>query len=383
MEADEQVVFISYTNADQDRVGEVADQLVARGLSIWIDHRKLKPGQNWDFEIRRALDRSAIIIVFISHNSVKKTGYVQREIRLALEKAEEKLVDDIYLIPVLLDDDVTVPSQLKDVQFIRHSDAEFLDKLADAVSHQLKKVGVEIQNAQESSEVSWNAYRITERRDGVPGYEADLQLYRFASEAFPAVSQIGDYLKSKILDELFLMRRELIDSTSNYNFGQARFFRTHTLDISSGGPKIQGRILSLLFASHSYYAGAAHPNLNFRSFSFFIDPLFAISNLEEIFESKDEVFPIIQAEVRRQLLEPKPDDEDEEYLLDAEWVNRGTDEWKDFAVFTFGEKGIEIAFSPYQVAAYALGPQFVEIDYKLVEDNITPVFKTALELSWR
>jgi len=381
MEPDEQVVFISYTSADREVVTEIVDQLVSRGLTTWIDHRRLKPGQNWDFEIRRALDRSVIIVVFISKHSVKKTGYVQREIRLALEKAEEKLADDIYLIPVLLDDDVVVPSQLRDLQFIRASDDEFIGKLADAVNHQLQKIGVGTREVQNNSEISWSSYRVSERRDGTPGYEVDLQLFRFNSDVYPAISQIGDYVKSHILDELFGLRRVLIGSASEYHYGHARFSRTHTLDIGSSGPRVKGRLLSILFASHSYYARAAHPNLNFKSFVFFIDPLFAITSLDMIFKDADIAFAKIQEEVRRQLLEVRLGDDDVEGL-DEEWIKRGTENWADFSVFTFGEEGVEISFSPYTVAAYACGPQFVEIKYALLEEYISPIYLSALELSW-
>ncbi len=290
MEFDEKIVFLSYTKADKDRVSEIADQLAAKGLTVWMDDRRLKAGQSWDFEIRRALDRSAIIVVCISNKSVQKSGYVQREIRLALEKAEEKLVDDIYIIPVLLDDDVSIPRQLKDVQYIRYSEEDFFNKLSTTIAEQLQQIGVETQRVQDDSEISWTSYTQRERRDGIPGYEADLLMFRFSSDVFPEVYQIGDYIKSRLLDDLFFMRKELISSDITYTYGQQRFFRTHTLDVASAGPHIKGRLLSILFASHSYFAGAAHPNLFFKSFAFFIDPLFAITSLKEVFEDEDAAF---------------------------------------------------------------------------------------------
>lgn len=379
MEMDEKLIFISYTKADQDRVVEISDQLVSHSINVWMDFRRLKPGQHWDFEIRKALDRAAIIVIFISKNSVTKNGYVQREIRLALEKLEEKIIEDIYLIPVLLDDDVNLPTQLKKLQFIRSSEDQFIEKLSDAISHQMQQIGVEIQQTQDTSEISWTGYRISERRDGIPGYEADIRLLRFSSEAFPAVSQIGDYLKAKMLEELFVVRKEIVELDQPYNYGQDRFARTHTIDISSSAPSIKGRVISIMFTCHSYYAMAMHPNMHFRSFSFFIDPLFVISSLEELFEDKEAALATIQVEARRQLLEVRLG-EAEDIELDQEWVERGTESWSDFSVFTFGEESIDFAFSPYTVAPYAAGPQFVEIKYQLIKENLKTVFKTALEL---
>jgi hypothetical protein len=69
-----------------------------------MDYKRVKAGQHWDFEIRRALDKAAIIVVFISNNSIDRRGYVQREIKLALEKAEEKLIGDIYELSLNLGD---------------------------------------------------------------------------------------------------------------------------------------------------------------------------------------------------------------------------------------------------------------------------------------
>ena len=87
-----------------------------------MDSKRLKVGQNWDFEIRRELDKAAIIVVFISNNSVDRRGYVQREIKLALSKADEKLPTDIYIIPILLDDDAQIPEQIKHIHCVRASD---------------------------------------------------------------------------------------------------------------------------------------------------------------------------------------------------------------------------------------------------------------------
>ena len=82
-------IFLSYASPDRDRVMQYADGLESHGFNVWIDYNRLKAGQHWDFEIRRELDKAAIIVVFISNNSVIRRDYVQCEIKLALDKAEE------------------------------------------------------------------------------------------------------------------------------------------------------------------------------------------------------------------------------------------------------------------------------------------------------
>jgi hypothetical protein len=97
---DDASVFMSYARPDQNRVTPFFDYLQSRGFNVWLDCKSLMPGQNWDFEIKRALDKATFVVVFLSTNSFDRRGYLQRELRLALDKANEKLVDDIYLIPV-------------------------------------------------------------------------------------------------------------------------------------------------------------------------------------------------------------------------------------------------------------------------------------------
>jgi putative cell wall-binding protein len=112
-------VFLSYGSPDRQRVLPFYDFLISRGIEAWVDVKELRVGQNWDFEIKRALRRASIIIVFISNTSIDRRGYVQREIKAALDRASEKLIDDIYLIPVILDDDASVPEQLSHIQHVR------------------------------------------------------------------------------------------------------------------------------------------------------------------------------------------------------------------------------------------------------------------------
>jgi hypothetical protein len=112
-------IFVSYAHSDQKRVLPVCDWLRDEGFNVWVDRRRLMPGQNWDFEIKKALDRADLVIVFVSNNSVDHRGYAQREIRAALDKLSEKLIDDIYLIPVILDEGVVVPELLRSLHHTR------------------------------------------------------------------------------------------------------------------------------------------------------------------------------------------------------------------------------------------------------------------------
>lgn len=381
MGEDEQLVFISYTSGDRDRVEPIADALMASGIDAWMDVKRLKAGQNWDFEIRRALDKAEVIVVFISEKSVTKRGYVQREIRLALEKAEEKLVNDIYLIPVLLDENVTIPDLIKDLQFVRYRDEAFQEKLLDAVKHQMQRIGHATEVAQNESEISWQFYSHREFRDGIPGCEADFRLPRMNSQKHPMVSQIGDIIRGDMLLELAALRfQTLLPEPDFFNFGQDKYSRTHTLDATPQTPKVRGRILSLAYWLHSYYARAAHPSHEVKTYCFLVDPLSHIRSLDMIFNDQTEALKVVQCEARSQLVVSLG--EDGEYEVDQEWVENGTKEWSDFHAFTFEEKGIELHFPPYQIASYAAGPHTVLLPYEKFAHLVTPLFKSALDIEY-
>lgn len=377
---EEQMVFISYTSADREIVEPITDALISSGINAWMDKKRLKAGQNWDFEIRRALDKAVLIVVFISSRSTNKRGYVQRELRLALEKAEEKLIDDVYVIPVLLDNDAIIPEQIKDLQFIRYEDENFQENLVDSVQHQLLRLGIAIEFAQSKSEVTWNFYRHQESHDGIPGFEADFQLPRFSSTRYANISQIGDIVKGDLLSYLSDLRfSTLKPEVELMNFGQDRYLRTNTLDAAPLTPKVRGRVLSLAYWLNSYYAMAAHPNHHVQTYCFLVDPLCRISSLGMIFDDSTSAFNRIQDEIRHQFLNIHSNSQDE-FQLDSEWVERGTKDWRDFSAFTFENDGIEFHFSPYQLAAYAVGPLSAVVKYERICQYISPIFASALEI---
>lgn len=64
----------------------------------------LVPGQTWDKAIRKAISESSYFIAVLSSRSVNRRGFVQREIRFALEIAEEYSEDRVFIIPVRIDE---------------------------------------------------------------------------------------------------------------------------------------------------------------------------------------------------------------------------------------------------------------------------------------
>jgi hypothetical protein len=78
----------------------------------WLDEEDLLPGQDWQQEILKAVRSSDATVVCLSPNSISKSGFVQKEIRFAIEKAAEQPEGTIFLIPLKLKE-CEIPEQLK------------------------------------------------------------------------------------------------------------------------------------------------------------------------------------------------------------------------------------------------------------------------------
>jgi len=97
-------VFIAYVQEDAAAAERLYRDLRRAGLAPWMDRRNLLPGQNWPRSIERAIARSDFFVACFSHHSVNKRGGFQSEIRYALDCARRVPLDQIFLLPVRLDE---------------------------------------------------------------------------------------------------------------------------------------------------------------------------------------------------------------------------------------------------------------------------------------
>jgi hypothetical protein len=125
-------VFLCHASGDKPKARDLYRRLLAEGIDAWLDEEKLLPGQNWRVEIPKAVKSADIVIVCLSRASVSKEGYVQKEIKFALDIAEEKPDGTIFIIPLRLDD-CQVPDRLADLQWVNLFDKSGHKKLLDAL----------------------------------------------------------------------------------------------------------------------------------------------------------------------------------------------------------------------------------------------------------
>jgi hypothetical protein len=98
-------VFISYASENAEEAEALARALDAmQEARPWLDRQRLLPGVKWEDEILNALDQSQAIIILLSTQSVTKAGFVQVEIKYAIDLALRQPPGRIFLIPVRLDE---------------------------------------------------------------------------------------------------------------------------------------------------------------------------------------------------------------------------------------------------------------------------------------
>src|SRR5688572_24578593 len=113
-------VFLCHATQDKAKVREIYYRLKAEGwIDPWLDEEKLLPGQDWDLEISNAVKQTDVVIVCLSNDSLNKKGYVQKEIRMALDTADKMLEGQVYIIPLRLEECI-VPSRLSKWQWLNY-----------------------------------------------------------------------------------------------------------------------------------------------------------------------------------------------------------------------------------------------------------------------
>ena len=136
-------VFICYTKSDFQLVYSLYQKLVSDGIDTWLDEEKLLPGQDWEHQIKTAARKSDVFIVVLSQKSITKEGYVQKEIKLAIDIADEKPENAIFLIPARLEI-CDVPLRLSKWQWVDLFKDNGYEKLLKSLSIRANEVGADI-----------------------------------------------------------------------------------------------------------------------------------------------------------------------------------------------------------------------------------------------
>jgi|GEM_PF-3349537 len=137
------IVFLCHSADDKPVVREIYRRLLSENISPWLDEEKLLAGQDWQLEISKAVRDADAVIVCLSKHSINKEGYLQKELRQAMDVADEKPDGTIYIIPLRLEA-CEVPERLRRWQWVDYFEPQGFDRLMRALRNRAEEIGAEL-----------------------------------------------------------------------------------------------------------------------------------------------------------------------------------------------------------------------------------------------
>ncbi|NWJ45247.1 MAG: TIR domain-containing protein [Chloroflexi bacterium] len=152
-------VFLCHSSGDKKMVHTLYNRLKAENwLDIWLDKEKLLPGQRWRDEIEKAVEQSHVILVCLSPESINKEGFVQYEIKIALDQADYMPEDRIFIIPLKLAE-CMIPRRLREWHWVNYYEVGAYEKLIKALQVRALQMGVELAQHPTTQYLPVQAYR--------------------------------------------------------------------------------------------------------------------------------------------------------------------------------------------------------------------------------
>ena len=110
-------VFLCHAKEDLHIARAFRDALNQYNYDVWLDDSNLLPGHTWEIEIQKAVRTSDIFLVCLSSSWIKRPGYIQKELKIALEEAQNKPEGSIFILPTRFED-CEVPESLRKIQYL-------------------------------------------------------------------------------------------------------------------------------------------------------------------------------------------------------------------------------------------------------------------------
>ena len=150
-------VFLCHTSGDKPAVRELYQRLRQEGfIEPWLDEEALLPGQDWQQEIPKAVRAADVVLVCLSNEAITKAGYVQKEIKFALDVADEQPEGTLFLIPLRLEP-CQVPERLRRWHWANLFEARGYERLLRSLRARASAVGVKTRPPQKDPPPSRDA----------------------------------------------------------------------------------------------------------------------------------------------------------------------------------------------------------------------------------
>lgn len=160
--------------------------------------------------------------------------------------------------------------------------------------------------------------------------------------------------------------REVADTASPDPLGTKS-----TIDIAANVVFLSPDLVSVRYEASVYSSGAAHPNLFYKTLNWDIAHAAEITQDDLFMNEADWITRF--SELAIEDLENQFADAGEDFeAMSTDIRNGAGPRGENFAAWTMDRSGVSLHFEPYQVAAYAAGPQRVDIPWRELADMLDP-----------
>jgi hypothetical protein len=111
-------VFICYAREDREIAQHLYADLQQAGIAPWMACEDILPGQDWELGIDQAIRASSYFVALLSSHSVSRKGFVQKELKKALEVLDELPPSQIFIIPARLEECQPVDERLRKLHWV-------------------------------------------------------------------------------------------------------------------------------------------------------------------------------------------------------------------------------------------------------------------------
>lgn len=132
---DKRVAFLSHSSADKPFIRQLAADLTANGVSVWLDEQRIRVGDSIPEKIAQGLAESDYFLISISQKA-NESPWVQKELNNALMSEIQRR--KVHILPLKLDD-TEMPPIIADKKYADFSKSykTGLDELLDTLRGQV------------------------------------------------------------------------------------------------------------------------------------------------------------------------------------------------------------------------------------------------------
>jgi len=112
-EKDRRIAFLSHSSADKAFIRQLAGDLTANGISVWLDEQRIRVGDSIPEKIAQGLAESDYFLIGMSQKSVD-SAWVQKELNNALMTEVQRR--NVHILPLKLDD-TAMPAIIADKKY--------------------------------------------------------------------------------------------------------------------------------------------------------------------------------------------------------------------------------------------------------------------------